>query len=42
MASKFAKSESSSLQRVGTMAREVYKTRVTDLDELKQRLLIKL
>ena len=38
MASKFARFESSWLQHVGILQEKVYKTRITDLDELKQRL----
>jgi len=40
LASIFARFESSWLQCVRTIARECVKTRVTDLDELKQRLRI--
>jgi len=38
--SKFARFESSRLQSVGTgiLQEKVYKTRITDLDELKERL----
>ena len=35
---KFARFEYSRLQRVGILQENVYKTRITDLDELKQRL----
>ena len=38
MASKFARIKSSWLQRVGILQEKMYKTRITDLDELKQRL----
>jgi len=38
MASKCARFESSSLQHVGIMQQKVYKTRMIDLDEFKQRL----
>jgi len=37
MASKLAGFESSWLQRVGILQREMYKTCITDLDELKQQ-----
>ena len=38
MASKFARFESSWLQHVGILQEKVYKTCITDLDELKQQL----
>ena len=37
MASEFARFESSWLQRVGILQEKVYKTRITDLDELKHK-----
>jgi len=42
VASKFARFESSWLQRKRNIARQVYKTRITDLDEPKQHTLLQM